>query len=352
MIKPRKKTKEIKIGNVKIGAGNPIRVQSMANTRTEDVSATVNQIQRLADYGCEIVRIAVPNRESAANIGKIKSRISIPLVADIHFDADLALTAIDEGIDKIRLNPGNLRDRTKIPVIAKRCNDRNIPIRVGSNAGSLQHGRSDDIAKAMVDSVMEHIKLLEDCDFGNIIVSLKSSSVFETLRANMLFSGLRDYPVHIGITEAGPEFSGALKSAVGLTMLLMEGIGDTMRVSLTSDPTDEVYAAYKILEQLHLRHKGVEIISCPLCGRAEVNLIPLVNDFEKYIKSSDKSVRVAIMGCIVNGPGEAKDADFGFAFGKENAAFFKKGMVVGKVKIDEVWDILTKELSDSEADSK
>lgn len=349
MLKPRRKTREIKIENIKIGNNNPIAVQSMTNTSTEDVLSTIEQIQRLEDAGCEIVRIAVPDVAAARSIGKIKAKINIPLVADIHFDANLALIAIEEGIDKLRLNPGNLRDRTKIPEIAEKCKKYGIPIRVGANSGSVNKEKYNGVPlpEAMVESVMEHIELLEENEFFDIVVSLKSSNVFDTLRANQLFAERRDYPLHIGITESGPKFSGALKSAVGITLLLNEGLGDTIRVSLTSDPVDEVYAAYKILKQLNLRDRGVEIVSCPLCGRAEVDLVPLVQKFEDLVKASEKSVTVAIMGCVVNGPGEAAHADFGFAFGGAGAAFFKKGQVIRKVNIDEVWDILKDELDNA-----
>jgi len=338
--------KEVKIGDIAIGGKNPIAVQSMTNTDTRDIAKTLDQISRLTDAGCEIVRVAVPDKTAAYNLGKIKSKINIPLVADIHFDAELALISIAEGVDKLRLNPGNIHDRKKIEKVAIEAKKANVAIRVGSNSGSVdikKYGHLP-IADAMVESVMEHIELLEAEGFFDIVVSLKSSNVWTTLEANRKFLDKRDYPLHIGVTESGPKFSGGLKSAVGLTLLLNEGIGDTMRVSLTADPADEVYAGFKILRELGISERGVEIISCPLCGRAEVNLIPIVQRFEEYTKNIKKSAKVAIMGCIVNGPGEARDADFGFAFGKGGAAFFKKGEVIGRIKTEVAWNVLVDEL--------
>ncbi|MBO5098646.1 MAG: flavodoxin-dependent (E)-4-hydroxy-3-methylbut-2-enyl-diphosphate synthase, partial [Clostridia bacterium] len=318
--------KSINIGNVVVGGGAPVAIQSMTNTKTNDIDATVNQILKLEKAGCEIVRVTVPDMESARCIDKIKEKINIPLVADIHFDYRVALECIERGIDKVRINPGNIGDRANVKLLAKKANEKNIPIRIGVNSGSID---KDILAKfgevtpdAMVESALREIRVLEDCDFYNIALSLKASDVIKTVEAYRKISKLVEYPLHIGVTEAGTEYAGLIKSSVGLGSLLLDGIGDTIRVSLTADPVREIYAAKEILKATGKYKKGIEIVSCPTCGRCNYNLVEIVNKIEPMVKDIGKNIKIAIMGCVVNGPGEAKDADFGVAGGLNECIFF------------------------------
>lgn len=345
--------KSIKIGNVIIGGGAPVAIQSMTNTKTNNIDATVAQILSLEKAGCEIVRVTVPDIESARCIDKIKEKINIPLVADIHFDYKIALECIERGIDKVRINPGNIGDRENVKLLAKRANEKNIPIRIGVNSGSID---KDILAKfgevtpdAMVESALREIKVLEECDFNNIVLSLKASDVLKTVEAYRKISRLVDYPLHIGVTEAGTEYAGLIKSSVGLGSLLLDGIGDTMRVSLTADPVREIYAAKEILKATGKYKQGIEIVSCPTCGRCNYNLVEIVNKLEPMVKDIDKNVKIAVMGCVVNGPGEAKDADFGIAGGLNECIFFRKGVYEKKVQFDDVINVILDEIEKFEA---
>lgn len=340
----RKNTKIINIGGIKIGGGNPIRVQSMTNTDTRDWKATVRQIKELEMYGCEIVRISVPDMESAQNIKNIKKNISIPLVADIHFDHRIAIEAVKQGVDKLRINPGNIGSKEKVVELVKEAKKAKIPIRIGVNAGSLKdvHNFNNpcDRAKALVRGAMEHVKILEDCNFYDIAVSLKASDVSTTVEAHKIFAQKRNYPLHLGITESGSMFRGTIKSSSGLAIMLYSGIGDTIRVSLTANPVEEVKVAYQILQSLNLRSTGVDIVSCPTCSRCKVDLINIVNKLEEELakikKTNKKEIKIAVMGCVVNGPGEAKDADFGIAGGHGEGILFEKGKIIGKIP-QELW---------------
>ena len=332
-----------------VGGGSPISVQSMTKTDTRDVNATANQILSLEAAGCEIIRLAVPDMEAAQALGKIKSQISnlksqIPMIADIHFDWRLALEAIKQGVDGLRLNPGNIGAKWKVKEVVAAAKEKNIPIRIGVNAGSLEkellQKYGHPTPEALVESAEGHIKILEELDFHDIKVSLKASNVMKTVDAYRLFSENYDYPLHIGISEAGPPFTGIIKSAVGLGMLLSEGIGATMRVSLTAEPEEEIRVAYEILKSLGIRRRGPELISCPTCGRCQVDLRPLAQKVEDILKNVSKPISVAVMGCVVNGPGEAREADFGIAGGKGMGLVFKKGEVVKKVKEEELLDAL------------
>jgi (E)-4-hydroxy-3-methylbut-2-enyl-diphosphate synthase len=350
----RKKTRRIYVGNIPIGGGNPVSVQSMTKTDTRDVNATVKQIQSLVSAGCEIIRLAVPDMEAALALGKIKTELtqrstieaqsSIPMIADIHFDWRLALEAIRQGIDGLRLNPGNIGAAWKVREVVAIAKERNIPIRIGVNAGSLEpellHKYGHPTPEALVKSAEGHIKILEDINFCDIEVSLKASNVMKTVSAYRLFSEKYGYPLHIGISEAGPLFTGIIKSSVGLGILLEEGIGDTMRVSLTAEPEEEVRVAYEILKSLGIRQRGPELISCPTCGRCQVDLRPLAQKVEDILKNVSKPISVAVMGCVVNGPGEAREADFGIAGGKGMGLVFKKGEVVKRVKEEELLETL------------
>ena len=341
--------KEIKIGNVTIGGTNSVAVQSMTNTKTDDVEATVRQIIELQDAGCEIVRVTVPDVETAKKIDKIKEKISIPLVADIHFDYKAALECIERGIDKVRINPGNIGDSDRVKAVAMAAKSKNIPIRIGVNGGSLdkkliaRYGHAS--AEAMVESALQEISLLERYDFDNIVLSLKASDVKRTVEAYRLINDKCDYPLHIGVTEAGSEYSGLVKSSIGIGSLLLDGIGDTIRVSLTANPVKEIYAAQEILKSCLLMNSGVSIVSCPTCGRCNYNLIPIVNELEKRVRNIHKNVKVAVMGCVVNGPGEAKDADMGVAGGKNECVFFKKGVLERKIPFEKVVDELIEEIN-------
>lgn len=347
-MKVRKKTKTIFVGNVPVGGKNPIVVQSMTKTDTADVKSTVRQIQSLEHSGCEIIRIAVPDMNAASALSRIKKSITIPMIADIHFDWRLALVAIEQGVDGLRINPGNIGAKWKIKEVVAAAGDKSIPIRIGVNAGSLEKDLlqryGHPTPEALVESAGRHIHMLEELHFTNIKVSLKASDVLKTVEAYRQFSKRYRYPLHIGISEAGPPSTGIIKSSVGLGILLSEGIGDTIRVSLTAEPEEEVRVAYAILGSLGLRKKGVNIISCPTCGRCKIDLMRLVAKVENKLKCLDKPVTIAVMGCVVNGPGEAREADFGIAGGKGRGILFKKGEIVKKVKEEELLDVLLKEI--------
>ncbi|MDR1418307.1 MAG: flavodoxin-dependent (E)-4-hydroxy-3-methylbut-2-enyl-diphosphate synthase [Endomicrobium sp.] len=340
----RNQTKKVNIGGIVIGEGSPIVVQSMTNTDTLDWKSTVKQIRQLQEVGCEIVRISLPSIEAAKNVSKIKKHIKIPLVADIHFDYKIALEAVKQGIDKLRINPGNIGDKEKVESVVKEAKKAHIPIRIGVNAGSLKgvHGFRDNTfrAKALANAVIEHVKILENLDFEDIVVSLKASNIDTTVQAYKIFASKRNYPLHLGITEAGSLFGGSIKSCAGLGIMLNDDIGDTLRVSLTANPVEEVKVAYSLLQAMNLRTTGLEIISCPTCARCKVDLINIVQEFEKRaalikdLKKLKKPIKIALMGCVVNGPGEAEDADFGIAGGKDMGVLFKDGEIVGKVKPD------------------
>ena len=333
-MKPRRISKPVKIGNVTVGGGAPIVVQSMTKTNTADVRTTVEQIKELEDCGCEIVRVAVPDSEAAQAIKDIKKAIAIPLIADIHFDHRLALSAIEAGCDGLRLNPGNISDPEKIKAVAKAAKERNVPIRVGVNAGSLPPSPNPQlsIAERMVEAALAQVRLLEELDFELIKVSVKAFDVPTTIEAYQSITQKVPYPLHIGVTESGPPRTGIIRSTVGISTLLYEGIGDTIRVSLSAHPREEVIAAYEILKSLNLRQHGPILVSCPSCGRAEVDIVKLAAEVEQKLLKVDKPVKVAVMGCIVNGPGEAKDADIGIACGKGRAILFKKGEKVKTIK--------------------
>jgi len=346
----RRKTRQIRVGNVAIGGDAPIVVQSMTNTDTRDVDATISQIERLEEAGCEIVRVAVPDSEAAEALGRIKSSIRIPLIADIHFDYRLALRAIDKGVDGLRLNPGNIGGRKRIEQVVRVAKERGIPIRIGVNAGSLEEDLlrkyHHPTPEAMVESAMRHISILEELDFYDIKVSLKASNIATTVEAYRLISQKIDYPLHVGISEAGTLLAGTVKSAIGIGFLLREGIGDTIRVSLTADPVEEVKVAYEILKALDLRHRGINIISCPTCGRMEVDLERIASDVEKRLSNIQVPLNVSILGCVVNGIGEGKEADVGIAGGKGSGLLFRGGKVVRKLKESELVDALVKEVED------
>ncbi len=335
-----KKTKQINVGGIPIGGGARITVQSMTNTKTGDVAATVAQIKALEVAGCDIIRVAVPDMEAAQAIKEIKKQIRIPIVADIHFDYRLALESIKNGADKIRLNPGNIGGADRVAAVASAAKERNVPIRIGVNGGSLDKELlakyKSPTAEAIVESAGKHIKMLEDCDFGDIAVSLKTSDVSKTIEAYKLFSSKYDYPLHVGITESGSRFKGTVKSSVGIGSILAMGIGDTIRVSLTGSPIEEVKVGREILKSLGLAEKGVEIISCPTCGRTRVNLAEIADEIAEKTADINKNITVAVMGCAVNGPGEAREADLGVACGKGEGLLFKKGEIIGKVKENEI----------------
>ena len=343
MIK-RKETRQINIGSVPIGGSSLISVQSMTKTDTRNVAATIAQIKSLETAGCEIIRLAVIDEDAARALGAIKQQIDIPMIADIHFDWKLALEALRQGMDGLRLNPGNIGASWKVKEVVAAAQERGVPIRIGVNAGSLEKYLLEKYGhptpEAIVESAEGHIRILEDLNFHDIKVSLKASNVMMTVDAYRIFSDSHDYPVHIGITETGPTIPGAVKSAVGLGILLSEGIGDTMRVSLTAEPEEEVRVAYEILRALGIRRRGAEIISCPTCGRCQVDLLPIAQEVELALRSVERPISVAVMGCVVNGPGEARAADFGIAGGKGMGLLFRKGEVVRKVKEGELLEAL------------
>lgn len=344
----RDNTKTVKIGDRVIGGGNPILIQSMTNTKTEDVKATVAQIQALEKAGCDIIRCAVPTMEAAAALTEIKKQITIPLVADIHFDYKLAIAAIEAGADKIRINPGNIGSTDRVRAVVDAARERSIPIRVGVNSGSLEkeiverdHGVT---ASGIVESALRQTAVIEDMGYANLVISIKSSDVLLCTEAHKLLAGRTDHPLHVGITEAGTLLSGNIKSAIGLGMILSQGIGDTIRVSLTGDPREEVKSAKLILRTLGLRKGGIEVVSCPTCGRTKIDLIGLANQVESMVEDIPLDLKVAVMGCVVNGPGEAKEADIGIAGGKGEGLLIKKGEVVRKVPEDQLLLVLREEL--------
>jgi len=344
----KRQTRRIYVGNVPVGGGAPVPVQSMTNTDTRDIIRTISQIKRLEEAGCEIIRVAVPDMDAARAIEKIKTKISIPLVADIHFDHRLALASLDGGADAIRINPGNIGGSKRIESVIRKALERNVPIRIGVNSGSVEkeilRKFGGPTPEAMVESAMRHIAILEDMGFYAIKVSLKSSNVLDTIKAYRLISQRTDCPLHLGVTEAGTLISGTVKSAVALGTLLLEGIGDTLRVSLTRDPVEEVKVAYEILRAVGLRSRGPEIISCPTCGRCEIDLFGLVEQVEKALVSLKSSPKIAIMGCVVNGPGEAREADIGIAGARGQGILFKKGKLVKKVREEELAETLIREV--------
>ncbi len=342
------KSKEVVIGNVKIGGGNPIAVQSMTNTKTEDVSATVDQINRLVQAGCDIVRVAVPTMEAAEAIAGIKRHVSIPVVADIHFDYRLAIAAVEHGADKIRINPGNIGSEERIRAVVDKCTERNIPVRVGVNSGSLEkhllRKYGGVTPEALVESALGKVRIIEDMGCKNLVISIKTSDVRNGIRAHEIIAERTDYPLHVGITESGTVMSGSIKSAVGIGCILYQGIGDTIRVSLTGDPVEEVRAAHMILRSLGLKKGGINVVSCPTCGRTQIDLISLATKVEQMVQNFDLDITVAVMGCAVNGPGEAKEADLGIAGGIGEGLLIKKGEIVRKVPEEQVLEALRQEL--------
>ena len=344
----RHSTKEVQIGNRTIGGNNPIAIQSMTNTKTEDVAATVAQIKQLTKAGCEIIRCAVPTQEAAKALSEIKKQITIPLVADIHFDYRLAIAAMENGADKIRINPGNIGSVERVKAVVDVAKERNIPIRVGVNSGSLEkdlvekyHGVT---AEGIVESALDKVKLIEDMDYDNLVISIKSSDVMMCVKAHELIAKQTDHPLHVGITEAGTLISGNIKSAIGLGLILNQGIGDTIRVSLTGDPIEEIKSAKLILRTLGLRKGGVEVVSCPTCGRTRIDLIGLANQVENMVAEFPLDIKVAVMGCVVNGPGEAKEADLGVAGGVGEGLIIKHGEIYKKVPENELLPALRYEL--------
>lgn len=334
----RKPTKKINCGNLSIGGNSPIIIQSMTNTKTKDVDATIEQILRLENEGCQLVRSSIPDLESARAIRKIKNKIHIPIVADIHFDYKLALEVAENGIDALRINPGNIGSDERVKEVAKKAKQYNLPIRVGVNMGSLEKNIEKQFARtphAMVESAVYNIKLLEKYDFYDIVISMKASNIIDTIKAYEEFASISDYPLHVGITESGTKTSGTVKSSMGIGYLLLNGIGDTIRVSLTADPVEEIKVAKLILQNIGYSY-GPQIISCPTCARTQIDLIGLAEKVETEFKNSNKNISIAVMGCIVNGPGEAKDADVGIAGGKGEALLFKKGEIIKKVKEQDI----------------
>lgn len=344
----RDETKEIRIGNQVIGGGNRVLIQSMTNTKTENIEATVEQINRLTAAGCEIIRVAVPNMEAALALKEIKKQITIPLVADIHFDYRLAIAAIEQSADKIRINPGNIGSLERVKAVVEKAKEYEIPIRVGVNSGSLEteivkkyHGVT---AEGLVESALDKVGLMENMGYDQFVISIKSSDVLMCVKAHELIAGKIPYPLHVGITESGTLLSGNIKSALGLGMILSQGIGDTIRVSLTGDPVEEIQSAKLILKTLGLRRGGIEVVSCPTCGRTQIPLIELANQVEEMVRDIPLDLKVAVMGCAVNGPGEAKEADIGIAGGIDEGLLIKKGKVIKKVPADQLLKVLREEL--------
>ena len=344
----REETKVIQIGNVKIGGGNPVAIQSMTNTKTEDVEATVAQILALEAVGCEIIRCAVPTMEAAKALAEIKKQIHIPLVADIHFDYKLAIAAIENGADKIRINPGNIGDMDRVRQVVEKAKEYNVPIRVGVNSGSLEKNLVEKYggvtAEGIVESALDKVRIIEEMGYENLVVSIKSSDVLMCVKAHELIAKECKYPLHVGITESGTVLSGNIKSSVGLGIILHQEIGDTIRVSLTGDPLEEIKSAKLILKTLGLRKGGIEVVSCPTCGRTRIDLIGLANKVENMVADIPLDIKVAVMGCVVNGPGEAKEADIGIAGGIGEGLLIKKGEIVKKVKEEELLETLRQEL--------
>ena len=344
----RKLTRKVKVGKVYVGGDAPVTIQSMTNTDTRDVEATLKQIRELYNAGCEIIRCTVPDMEAAEAIKEIVKQSPIPVVADIHFDYRLALEAIEQGVDGIRINPGNIGSIERVKAVVEKCKERDLKIRIGVNGGSLEKELlkkyGSPTAEALVESAMGHIKILEDLDFHNIVISLKSSDIYTAVEAYELMSQKVDYPLHIGITEAGGVRAGTIKSSIGIGSLLLKGIGDTMRISLTGDPVEEVKVGKDILRSLNLLNDKIKIVSCPTCGRCNIDLINIANEVENKIQDLDKNMTVAIMGCVVNGPGEAREADIGIAGGKGQGILFKKGEIVRKIPADKLVEELLDEI--------
>lgn len=344
----KKLTRQIRIGTILIGGGAPCSVQSMCSTDTRNIAATTQQITALREAGCELVRCAVLDSDAAEALGTIKAGISIPLIADIHFDYKLALTALKKGVDGLRINPGNIGEKWKVQEVVQAARERSIPIRIGVNAGSLEKELLEKFghptAEAMVESALRHVRILEELGYDQIKISIKASDVMKTIEAYRLLSQRVDYPLHIGITEAGTTFSGTIKSSVGLGILLSEGIGDTLRVSLTGSPVDEIRVGYGILNALGLRQRGINLVSCPTCGRCQIDLVPVAEEVERRLQGVTKPLTVAIMGCVVNGPGEAREADVGVAGGKGEGLLFRHGKVIRKVPEKDLADALVAEV--------
>lgn len=344
----RRKTRKIFLGKVPIGGGSPITVQSMTNTKTNDVEKTVNQIHQLEEAGCDIVRVAVPDLDSCNALKEIKKRINIPLVADVHFDYKLAIGSVENGADGLRINPGNIGSSERVREVVKACKERNIPIRIGVNSGSVKKEYLEKYngvnEYSIVYSALEHVRILEDMNFNNMKISLKASDIALTVKSYMKMAEYVDYPFHIGITEAGTPWRGTIKSAVGIGALLFMGLGDTIRVSLTGDPVEEVKVGKEILNSLGLSNDSLEIISCPTCGRTQIDLIQIANEVERRTKNIKKHIKIAVMGCAVNGPGEAREADIGIAGGKGSGLIFKKGEIIKKVKEEELVNEFMKEI--------
>ena len=344
----REQTKVVQIGDRKIGGGNPIAIQSMTNTKTEDIDATVKQILALEKAGCDIIRCAVPTMEAAKALARIKQQIHIPLVADIHFDYRLAIAAMENGADKIRINPGNIGSKERVQAVVDTAKERNIPIRVGVNSGSLEKEIVEKYgqvtAEGLVESALDKVAMIEEMGYDNLVISIKSSDVLMCIKAHELIAKQTNYPLHVGVTESGSLIAGNIKSAIGLGNILYQGIGDTIRVSLTGDPVEEIRSAKLILKSLGLRKGGVTVVSCPTCGRTQIDLIGLAGKVEKMVSDLDLDIKVAVMGCVVNGPGEAKEADLGIAGGKGEGLLIKKGEVIAKVPEDQLLDALKAEL--------
>lgn len=344
----RKETKKIKVGNIFVGGDSDISVQSMTNTDTKDVTSTVLQIKDLEEAGCNIVRCAVPDLDSCSALKEIIKKVKIPVVADIHFDYKIALCAIDSGISALRINPGNIGNMSKVKLLAEKSKCNNIPIRIGVNSGSLQKDILDKYGRvcpeALVDSAMEHINILESVNFDDIIISIKSSNVLQMIESYRMISEKVNYPLHLGVTEAGTLWRGTIKSSIGIGTLLCEGIGDTIRVSLTGNPVEEVRTGREILKSIGHINEGIEFISCPTCGRTQIDLINIAEEVEKRLSNYNKNIKVAIMGCVVNGPGEAREADIGIAGGKGEGLIFKKGVIIKKVKEENLVEELIKEI--------
>jgi len=345
----RTETEQVRVGNLILGGGNPVRIQSMTQTKTTDIKSTVNQIHELEKAGCEIIRVTASDIKAAKALGEIKKQINIPLVVDVHFQYLIALEAVKQGIDKVRINPGNIGNKEKVEAVVKACKEKNIPIRIGINMGSLekdlfaQFGKFG-VSRVMLESAARHIKILEDLKFYDILVSLKGSDPITTREAYLMFAQRYNYPLHVGVTEAGPSLAGIVKSAVGIGSILSDGIGDTIRVSTSSSPVDQVKIAWEILKALKLRQKGVEIISCPTCGRTEIDLIGLAKKVEMILSKVTAPIKVAVMGCVVNGPGEASFADIGLCGGKRQAAIIKQGKIIKTVREDQVLKVFVQEI--------
>ena len=344
----RQDTKPIYVGGIQIGGQNKVVIQSMCNTRTKDIKSTINQILALEEAGCEIIRVACLDVEDAMAIKEIKKSIHIPIVSDIHFDYKIALAAIESGVDKVRINPGNIGDEEKTKAVVEACKTKNIPIRIGINAGSLEKEFLDKYGKpcsdAMIDSAKRHVEILERLDFYDIAISLKASNLDMCIEAYEKAAKVFKYPLHLGITEAGTSFSGTIKSSIGLGIMLREGIGDTIRVSLSDDPVEEIPVCKEILKNCNLYNKSPKLVSCPTCGRIQYDLIPIAKEIEKFLQTLESDITVAIMGCAVNGPGEAREADIGIAGGKNEGLLFKKGEIIKKIPQDEIIETLKKEI--------